>query len=178
MNDSDVVKMLGAYPLLGIRYNVVRRPFSGGEGSIRPHKAKVVKEKIYKTKPNVPGYTVPAETWEHCVERLRDDYIAPNPEDWFFRWKVPIGAKDVKRFRDECLDPVLEQLCWWYDGITEVPPSSYTDWECLIRSLNYRMPYGVYSPLMDGGETETDNFLATGSEVGLRSVDRLFEELQ
>ncbi len=165
-------------PILGVRYNVVKRPFSGGTGNIRPHAAKVVKEKCYKTKPNVPGYTIPAETWEHCVERLRDDYIQPSPHEWFFRWKVPTSPADVLRFRRETLDPILEQLCWWYDMATDVPPSSFANWEHLCRSLNFRMPYGVYSPLLDGGESETDEFLNSGNMVGLRSVDRLFEELQ
>jgi hypothetical protein len=40
------------------------------------------------------------------------------------------------------------------------------------------MPYGVYSPLLDGGSTDLDEHLLTGSEVGLRRVDKLFKELQ
>ncbi len=40
------------------------------------------------------------------------------------------------------------------------------------------MPYGVYSPLLDGGETEHDVFLRTGSEAGLERVESLFTELE
>jgi hypothetical protein len=39
------------------------------------------------------------------------------------------------------------------------------------------MPFGVYSPLLDGGGTEYDEYLSTGSTVGLVRTDRLFKEL-
>lgn len=158
---------VGEYPILGVRYNVVRRPLSGGRGNISPHKEKVTKTKF-----------TPAESQEHFYERLRSDYIAAEPDYWFFRVRAEISERDVRVFRETCLDPLLEQLCWWYDMITGKPPSSNWNWEVLVRSMNYRTPFGVYSALEEGGATEYDAYLVTGSEAGLRRVDRLFPELQ
>ena len=150
-------------PILGVRYNVVRRPLSGGVGNIKPHAAKQTKSE----------YT-PAETDEKFYERLRRNYIAADPSQWFFRVCAEISERDTQVFRDTCLDPLLEQLCWWYEEITgrESPPG-------LTRypPMNYRTPFGVYSALEENGATEYDLCLATGSEAGLRRVDTLFTEL-
>lgn len=147
--------------VLGVRYNVVRRPLSGGKGSIRPHAAKATKNK----------YT-PAETEEAFYERLRRDYLAAEPDYWFFRVEAKVSAREIKVFRDAFLDPILEQLCCWYDTISGKPT--------LVPSYaqNYRTPFGVYSALEEGGATEYDACLATGSEIGLKRVDSLFRELQ
>lgn len=154
-------------PINGVRYNVVRRPLSGGKGNIRPHSAKSTKTKI-----------TPAETADEFYERLRRDYIADDPGYWFFRVRSEVSAEDIKVFRETCLDHLLEQLCWWYDSITGVPPSSTCNWETLLRALNFRTPFGVWSALEEGGSTEYDHYMATGSEAGLRRVETLFGELQ
>lgn len=149
-------------PILGVRYNVVRRPLSGGKGNISPHKAKATKTKF-----------TPAESAEDFYKRLRNDYIAKEPDYWFFRIRAEISAKDVEVFRETCLDPVLEQMCQWYDQITGNP----CHWKC-SPWMNYRMPFGVYNPLDEGGATEYDAYMATGSEAGLRRVTELFSELK
>ena len=117
--------------LRGFWYNVVRRPLSGGVGSIRPHK---------ETK------TKPAETMEHFYDRLAV-IIEENPEKFFYRWKVRISKVDVDKFKREFLDPILEQLCWWYDGQTNAilrePPSAH-----------WRHPYGVFNPMDQGRKSD------------------------
>ncbi len=150
------------WPICGVRYNVVRRPLSGGKGNISPHKAKSTKTK----------YT-PAESGADFYERLRRDYIAAEPEYWFFRVRCEISTHDIEVFRRTCLDPLLECLCDWYGWMAHKEPP-------LGRSmgLHYRTPFGVWSALEEGGSTEYDNCLATGSEVGLRRVQELFTELQ
>lgn len=163
--DAPRAELKGA-PLLGVRYNVIRRPLSGGAGTIRPHKAKAFKNK-----------TVPAETMEHFYERLRDDYIAANPEQWFFRWKAAVTSQDIQAFKDQCLDPLLEQLCWWYDQITGKDMTKVAK-QYDFPSTNHRTPYGIYSKLMDGGESEQDIYLNSGSMVGLKQADSLFKELK
>lgn len=149
-------------PTMGVRYNVIRRPLSGGVGSIRPHAEKSTKTKF-----------TPAESDEQFYERLRRDYIAKEPDYWFFRVRTEVSTEDIRVFRETCLDPILEQLCWWYGQVTggiervgRFPP------------MNYRTPFGVWSALEEGGSTEYDAFLATGSEAGLRRVETLFTELQ
>ena len=153
--------MVGDVIVNGVRYNVVRRPLSGGIGSIKPHAAKSTKTKI-----------TPAETNTEFYERLRRDYIAADPAYWFFRVRAEISAKDIQVFQDTCLTPLLEHLCCWYETTTghpcHVPP----------YAQNYRTPFGVYSALEEGGATEYDSYLETGSESGLRRVETLFTELQ
>lgn len=144
-------------PILGVRYNVVRRPLSGGKGSISPHKEKKPKK----------GRYVPAETDEQFYERLRRNYLAAEPDYWFFRVRGEVGQRDIEVFRETCLDPILEQMSCWYNS-DPVPP-----W-----AQHYRTPFGVYSALEEGGATEYDAFLETGSEAGLRRVTELFPELK
>ena len=147
----------------GVRYNVVRRPLSGGIGNIKPHAAKYTKTK-----------TTPAETADQFYERLRRDYIAKDPAYWFFRVRAEISAKDIQVFRETCLDPLLETVCDWYDHLTQ--PVLHVP--IMSASLYYRTPFGVYSALEEGGATEYDAYLETGSEAGLRRVETLFPELQ
>jgi hypothetical protein len=152
-------------PLLGVRYNVIRRPLSGGKGSIRPHQEKLNKGKF-----------VPAETPEHFYERLRADYIAAEPDYWFFRVRAEVSQRDIEVFCDTCLDPILEQLCCWYEQVTgKCNPDELCHG---VPPFNYRTPFGVYSALEEGGATEYDAFLANGSEAGLRRVNELFPELK
>lgn len=189
----DAVKkeLVGGFitPLCGVRYNVVRRPLSGGKGSIKPHEAtmgaKCTKCKMDPVKQPTcvkcggAGRTggKPAEPLDEFYERLRRDYIAADPDYWFFRVRSEVSAEDIKVFRDTCLDPILEQLCWWYDEVTgrDTAEAAY---HYGYPPANYRTPFGVYSALEEGGATEYDAYLATGSEAGLRRVETLFTELQ
>lgn len=148
------------YPIVGVRYNVIHRPLSGGNGSIRRHKAT-------KNKPE--------ETHEAFYQRLVDDYIAKHPEQWFMRWNVLISKQDIERFKRESLDPILENLAHWYDhqsGACDPTEACYG-----IPPSHFRLPYGIYSPLLDGGSSSLDELLDSGSELGLQRVDSLFGEL-
>jgi hypothetical protein len=151
--------MLDRYPILGVRYNVVRRPLSGGVGSISPHKAKSTKTKVE-----------PAETSDEFYERLRRDYIAADPAHWFFRVRSEVSVQDVEGFKRACLTPLLEQLCCWYEQTT-------TGQTCTTPPMNYRTPFGIYNPLAEDRSTEYDVYLESGSEAGLRRVEELFTEL-
>ena len=156
------------YPFKGARYNVVRRPLSGGVGSIKPHASKSTKTKV-----------IPAETADEFYERLRRDYIAADPVYWFFRVRAEISTKDIQVFRDTCLDPLLEQLCCWYEEVTGTQKLGvYLQPLYDTPPMNYRTPFGVWSALEEGGATEYDSFLENGSEAGLRRVENLFTELQ
>lgn len=159
------MKIDQSFPLLGVRYNVVRR-----DCPIKQHEGRQLKS----------GWK-PGETTEAWLERLRSEYIAADPHEWFFRWKSRVTDADIQAFKSQFLDPCLEQLCWWYDLVVGVTPSSYDNWEVLIRlvqSLNYRLPFGIYNPLIESGFTEYDEFLASGSTVGLRRAESFFPELQ
>lgn len=156
-------------PVLGVRYNVVRRPLSGGEGMI-------VQKKGSKN--------VPAETEEQYYERLRQVIAGTGtnskgepytgPSHWFFRVRAEVSPKDIEVFRRTCLDPLLDTLCDWYYLVTGHGP----EFGGPAQRINYRTPFGVYSSLEEGGATEYDAYLETGSEIGLRRTEELFTELK
>lgn len=158
-------------PIKGVRYNVIRRPLSGGKGSIRQHKP---------TKKNPAG-----ESTQEYYARLGQEVIAKEPETYFMRWKAEITAQDIDRFKRECLDPVLENLCddyeWWLHRPKRV---CFKGAELRSKVLphhcprHFRFPYGVYNSITDGRGTDLDEYLATGSTLGLVKGTELFEELK
>lgn len=158
-------------PILGVRYNIIRRPLSGGTGTIRQHKP---------SKSNPQG-----EGKAEFYNRLLNDYIKADPKSYFMRWKVEISPADVEKFRRECLDPTLESLCDWWNWITySQDPFEINSVVELVGkptppcSIHWRHPYGVYNVLDEGGSSDLDEYLSTGSDVGLQRVEQLFGELQ
>jgi hypothetical protein len=158
------------YPIKGVRYNVVRRPLSGGKGTIIRHKA---------TKNH------PEETKEHFYQRMAC-CVFEAPKEFFFRWDVEVSHDETLKFRRECLDPILEQLCDWWEWINHssypfMPNTSSNEDENMRFGLSYGMhwrhPFGVYNVLDEGGSSDLDAYLETGSEVGLDRVTDLFPEL-
>lgn len=147
----------------GVRYNVVRRPLSGGKGSISRHKP---------TKTNPQG-----ETAAEFYGRLKG-LIAAEPESYFMRWKVEVIPDDVGRFRRECLDPILEQLWDWWEYIRLDSENPLRGYDENYGSPHWRHPYGVYNVLDEGGSDDLDEYLASGSTVGLERVTTLFPELE
>lgn len=141
----------------GVLYNVIRRPFSGGRGNITRHKAKGNKM---------------AETEEAFYDRLVNDYIAKEPEYWFMQWDVELFKSDIHRFRTQCLDPMLDELVDWWASVKDTPWNLFPE-----APHHYRMPFGLYSALMEGGGTVYDEFLETGSMTGLDRDQNLFPEL-
>jgi len=149
--------------LKGVRYNVVRRPLSGGKGTIVRHQP---------TKKNPQG-----ESAEEFYARLAG-IIAESPETYFARWPVGVSGADITRFWREFLDPILEQLCEWYDWILSNPSDVFrAPREDPYRAVHWRHPFGVFNPLDEGGSSDVDSYLESGSTVGLRVTDILFEEL-
>jgi hypothetical protein len=147
-------------PLLGVRYNVIRRPLSGGKGSIVQLKAKTPKN----------GKHRPAETDAEYYARL-SSIIAAEPHEFFMRWKVDITQSDIERFQQRFLHPHLEELCDWWEWV-----QGGDRWRAGNR-LHTQHPFGTYNVLDEGGATELDEYLANGSEVGLERAEKLFTEL-
>lgn len=139
-------------PVDGVMYNVVRRPLSGGKGSIRQHKP---------SKSNPQG-----ETKEHFYQRL-EGIIRDNADEFFFSWIVQVSMRDRLRFREQFLQPFLEELCDWYRAQV-----------CGSNEGHYRTPYGIYNVLAEGGSTDLDEYLENGSQLGLQYTDTLFGELR
>lgn len=159
-------------PINGVRYNVIRRPLSGGRGTIRQHQP---------TKSNPQG-----ESKEVFYKRLADEYIKAEPETYFMRWKCEVTAKDIEVFKVRCFNPILEQLCDWYEWITTEGDNFLSKSMHIlgvknkVKTLNathWQHPYGVYNPLNEGGSSELDEYMTTGSTVGLQRTENLFPEL-
>lgn len=173
---------LASNTICGTRYNVVLR-----QVTIRPHAAKTKRGKHgRKTKPDEPDQHVPAESSADYYERLRRDYYAAEPSKYFFRLLCRVSQKDVEVFRQQCLDPVLENLAddyaWWDWCLRK----DADHWDAQLRAdvfpihtqRHFRFPYGVYNALQEGGYGDVDNYLDGGGEAGLRRVDTLFDELK
>lgn len=162
---KKLVGMPKNVPIAGVRYNVVRRPLSGGKGSIVRHKA---------TKNH------PEETKQAYYERA-SEYIKEAPGEFFMRWDVSVTPADINVFRLKCLDPLLEQVCDWWEWINTCIIIGISPFDAAKDPHEYRIhwqhPFGVYNSLDQGGHTDLDAYLSGGSEVGLERVERLFEEL-
>lgn len=146
------VLQLKDLPLKGVRYNVIRRS---------SHK-----------------------TPESMMKKVFEDRESGRIGEWFARWKVEITPADITRFRNQCLNPILEQLCDWWEWITKAKdPFSPNDGcetpkdKSVHSSIHWTHPFGVYNILDEGGSTDLDNYLETGSELGLTRADNLFPEL-
>lgn len=145
-------------PIRGVFYNVVRRPLSGGAGTIRQHKP---------TKSNPLG-----ESKEDFYNRLAG-VIQENPQDFFMRWNVTITKDDIENFKRKFLNPVLEQICDWYEWIKH-----NNDIDVFRGNLHYLTPFGSgYGGTIEQN-TEYDDYILHGSVSGLTKVDTLFPELQ
>ncbi len=200
------------YPIAGVRYNVIRRPLSGGKGTIVRGKGTAGSKcpkckgsgRVKSVHSPVDGIRCPKcngagkvggkppETKETYYDRMVE-YIREAPETYFMRWNVTVTQQDITRFRRECLDPILEQMCDWWEWITyctrkghdpfvakelttETEMESRTDW--MGKGLHWRTPYGLYSPVAEGGEDDLDAYANTGSTAGLSRVGTLFPELE
>jgi hypothetical protein len=151
--------------ICGVRYNVVKRP------------------RHYQGK---------KESREDFIARL-GALVEASPGDFFMRWKVEVGPRDVELFRKQCLDPILENLCddyeWWWDCKTQggytLGGKQYDHWSAEVRAGSYpghsprhfRFPFGVYNPLTEGNPSDLDEYLDTGNEIGLERTENLFPEL-
>jgi hypothetical protein len=180
----------GLPPICGVRYNVVRRPLSGGKGNIKPHAEKVTKAR-YGTGRNAgkllaPSVVTPAETEAEFIERLRRDYIAADPASWFLRIESRVSPEDVGRFEAQCLEPILENMADDFEWWSWCLETGEDHWDHKRRSVvfmnhcprDYRYPFGVYNAITESGATEYDHYLDSGGDGGLRRAESLFPELQ
>ena len=144
-------------PIRGVRYNVVRRPLSGGKGSIVRHKP---------TKSNPRG-----ESEDEYYARL-GGVIKENAGEFFWRWKVEVTPHEVEQFQRRCLNPLLENLCdWWTESSWHSPFTKSGNHQ------HWQHPFGVRNAMDEGGSTDLDEYIRTGSTAGLVRTTELFPEL-
>jgi hypothetical protein len=147
--------------IAGVRYNVIRRPLSGGKDSIKPLKGNA------KT---------PAETMSEYYNRL-GGLITDHPEYYFMRWKVEVSPQDVRTFCHQFLDPCLEQLLDWWNSVSKLSAAGDDPFADTDKHQHFRTPYGIYNPPGEGRATDLDEYLATGSKLGLENTSTIFPEL-
>lgn len=147
------------YPVMGVVYNVVRRPLSGGKYTIRQHAPS-------KKNPN-------GESKQDFYKRL-NQVFNEDPKHFFKRWVVKITDDDIDKFQQQTLIPLLTELCVWWSTIVECKGNPFG----AIPGLHYRMPYGIYNPLSDNGHTEYDDYLDSGNTAGLEIKQTVFPELE
>jgi hypothetical protein len=153
-NHGEWRPTFGAYKLRGVRYNVIRRS---------AHK-----------------------TPDSMMKKLVEDIQGGRAGEWFARWNVEITEQDIARFKTQCLDPVLENICddyeWWEDCYAQgADPFDYKMRDAVYvghRNRHFRLPYGVYQPIHQGGIDAVDRYMETGSDAGLVRVTELFPELK
>ncbi len=158
-------QVLLAKDLAGVVYNVIRRPFSDWRGTGN------IKRKV-------------KESEKDFYNRLRD-LIRKEPHHYFISWKQPISLSKIKRFNQRTLDPLLFQLCKWWDSIKDNP---FNPWQTLVSTtkintlmvvanpLHWQMPYGVFNGLADGRRGDFFELLTKGSDYNLEPRT-LFSEL-
>lgn len=181
-----------ASSIRGVRYNVIRRPLSGGKGTIVQKQptngtkctrckglgAVVAKRgsDSHVTCPKCGGIgrvnpqlgETRDEYYERCAKYIRDE-----PHEFFMRWEVEVSAGDVQRFRRQVLDPLLQQLCDWYDWVTS--PEGVKD--PFANPCHFVYPYGIFNSVLEDRTGDYDAYLDLGSTIGLVKVDGLFKEL-
>lgn len=151
------------FKVRGVRYNVVRRPLSGGRHSIRQKKNQT-KSDFYKE---------------------LSDRISGDPEFFFMRWRVELTNSDIDLFTREVIEPILENVLDWWEWIEFCCAEGACRYNGELRKekfphhtpRHFRFPYGLYNVLTEGKHDAMNHYLTTGSMVGMKKVDKLFPEL-
>ena len=148
------------YKLAGIRYNVVRRPLADWQG-----KFNIKRRKGRMTKKGRVGEETEAEYYNRLGNLIRK-----HGEHFFMRWKIEILPSDLHKFVENTFHPILEQLCDWWEWVQRgMPPGDH---------VHFRMPFGVYNPVMEGRPGAFADFLNKGDTRSVQKVHTLFPELE
>lgn len=173
--DESQIKRQLSFDLQTMLYLVAMH--EGGEWSWNGKPAAQIKGVRYNVIKRPRQYQGKKETKESFFERL-EAIIKVSPGEFFMRWKVEISSGDVVRFRRECLDPVMEQLCDWWEWVKEGRNVfAIAEEDHNPRGIHWRHPFGVWNPMDNGADSELDFYLDSGSTVGLQRAESLFTEL-
>lgn len=170
----------------GFLYDVIRRPL--GDSS-------AIKQRVKETDKQFTDRIF----YSHAPTRGGKSIypVAKNLKEWFRRWNVRVSAKDINRFRKECFDPQLEQLCNWWQSIEANP---FDPWYLYAdvdsggvnpdgtfismglqpigpNSLHYRRPFGVYDSLSDGMRGAFFDYIIHDGKSRIHKVTNLYPEL-
>ncbi len=117
----------------GLLYNVIRRP------ALRQGKT---------------------ETYQAYLDRIYRDIMA-RQSYYFMRWQVTFAKQDVDKWVQQTLNPLLSQVCLWWDEIKDNP---FNPFENPNRVHHFTNPEGLYSRF---GRSEFFELLTRNSMHGL-----------
>lgn len=194
--------------LAGTLYNVIRRPFAD---FFAPKQG--VKENHHNfLKRSYHGGKTPKGNDQKDNGKYP---IAKNPDWWFMQWKIPMKyggsnthttnephettneastlpwdyrSNNLSEFQTRMLNPILTQLCDWYDWVAPIDPTVKTiemDGHPRIiadpyrpgNKLHYQFPFGVYHSLAGGFRGAFYEKLVHNREHDLDKITNLFPEL-
>lgn len=165
LDNSPLPKEIdGKVSIGGVRYNVIRRPLSGGKYSIKQHEGKGKEKK---------GAETPEQFYARLSGLIKDD-----PEFFFHRWKIEFSQTDIYSFQKKVLHPILENLLDWWEWIKECPFDPWSNLAHRSQRVHWIYPSGVYNPMAEGRVSPYDEFLQTKSDRGLFRATTLFPELE
>lgn len=102
------------------------------------------------------------DTPESFLGRV-EDAIRNEPDKYFIRFVVQLGPDDIDAWVQRTLNPLLTQVCMWWD---EIKPSPFNPWKIPNRIHHYQNPEGLYTKF---GRSEFFDYLTrNGSMNGLR----------
>jgi ATP-dependent helicase/DNAse subunit B len=140
---QDMQTMLYCYAIklqygeapVGVLYNIIRRPA----------------HRFGKT-------DTPDSFLERVEQAIKDD-----PDKYFIRFVVQLGPDDIEAWVQRTLNPLLTQVCLWWD---EIKPNPFNPWKIPNRVHHFQNPEGLYTKF---GRSEFFDYLTrNGSMHGLR----------
>ena len=138
-------------PVTGVVYNVIRKP---------THKRSVQKK----------------ETQEQFLERL-DGIIEADPKHFFHRVEFPFHKSHLERWQLRTLNPILLDLCRWWESIAHNPFEPWTLPDGSANPNHFLRPFGVYDSLTTGIGDYFDP-ITRNNYVGYSRDNEPFSELR
>lgn len=148
------------HPIHGVNFNMVRRPLSGGKHSIRQKKP---------SKKNPKGQTL-----EEFYDEL-GDLIGENKDFFFLQLECEVEDQEISWYESHCLQPMLEDLCEWWDWLNEGDP--FNPWLNGSSWRHYVTPFGIYNRVAQNKINGIDYYIKDGGRSGLSRDENLFSEL-
>lgn len=163
--------LLTKKPITGIVYNVIRQPTQV------PSRVDMNKAELEKWKQKHPKSTAKTrqETWPECLDRIDAD-IEKRPGHYFKRWEIPLTQAYIDEWRRTTFDPLLTQICMWWDSVKHDPFSPWTLENGERNPHHFQRPFGVFDP-MTLGKGDYFDYITRGLTVDVTVGNPPFEEL-
>jgi len=116
------------------------------------------------------------ETEVAYLNRIKKD-IEDRPEHYFLMLEVLMDEVHLADWKYRFLDPMLSQICIWWESIKKNPFDPWTGADGLPNPHHFIRPFGIYDP-MSMGVGEYFLKVVNQTDAGLDRVDSCFPELE